>query len=254
MDYNELLQKVKTLEDDQKRIERSAWDKIRRRDKKILNLNLQYIAEHQPLPLKRFQRIKVVARVTEESRKTLGEEARQKKKYALGTTYTIIGVHNGYAIDKRGQVVPSFYGKEGYRCPYYDEVLSVELTPDQPEGNCNKCLRAKDERCYMMGGKSFGPSCAVWKIDEEGMVPCPNYEEVVEGGLYAIKGRVYPARYYPKVTMTRTKDGQRKYRLYEGNWAYYTEWEAEYIEKYYTHEPQDYGGEKEVRVYEHQTE
>lgn len=98
---------MKTLEDDQKRIELSAWDKIRRRDKKILNLNFQYIAEHQPLPLKRFQRIKVVARVTEESRKMLGEEARQKKKYALGTTYTIIGVHNGYTIDKRGQVVAS---------------------------------------------------------------------------------------------------------------------------------------------------
>ena len=68
MDYKELTQQVKALEDEQKKIERSIEAKIRRRDKKILDLKLQYIAEHQPLPLKRFQRIRVVARVTEESR------------------------------------------------------------------------------------------------------------------------------------------------------------------------------------------
>lgn len=55
MDYKELTQQVKALEDEQKKIERSIEAKIRRRDKKILDLKLQYIAEHQPLPLKRFQ-------------------------------------------------------------------------------------------------------------------------------------------------------------------------------------------------------
>lgn len=240
MDYKELTQQVKALEDEQKKIERSIEAKIRRRDKKILDLKLQYIAEHQPLPLKRFQRIKVTARVTEESRKTLSKDALQMKKYALGATYTIIGVHNGYAIDERGQIVPCFYGKEDYR-GRHDEVLSVELTADQPEGNCSKCLKAKDGRCYMMGGKDIGPECAVLEIDEDEMVPCPKYEEVVEGGLYAIKGIVFPARFYPRVTMIRTKDGQRKYRLYEGRC--YTEWEAEYIERCYTHEPQDYDDE-----------
>lgn len=242
MDYKELTQQVKALEDEQKKIERSIEAKIRRRDKKILDLKLQYIAEHQPLPLKRFQRIKVTARVTEESRKTLDKDALQMKKFALGATYTIIGVHNGYTIDERGQVVPCFYGKEGYRGSH-DEVLSVELTGDQPEGCCSKCLKAKDGRCYMMGGKDIGPGCAVWKIDEDKMVPCPKYEEVVEGGLYAIKGRIWPAKYYPKVTMIRTNDGQRKYRLYEGHC--YTEYEAEHIEKYYTHEPQDYDDDDE---------
>lgn len=240
MDYKELTQQVKALRDEQKKIERSIEAKIRRRDKKILDLKLQYIAEHQPLPLKRFQRIKVTARVTEESRKTLSKDALQMKKYALGATYTIIGVHNGYAIDERGQVVPCFYGKEDYR-GRHDEVLSVELTADQPEGSCSKCLKAKCGRCYMMGGKDIGPECAVLEIDEDEMVPCPKYEEVVEGGLYAIKGIVFPARFYPRVTMIRTKDGQRKYRLYEGRC--YTEWEAEYIERCYTHEPQDYDDE-----------
>ena len=244
MDYKELTQQVKALEDEQKKIERSIEAKIRRRDKKILDLKLQYIAEHQPLPLKRFQRIRVTARVTEESRKTLDKDALQMKKYALGATYTIIGLHNGYAINERGQVVPCFYGKEDYRCRY-DEVLSVELTADQPEGSCSKCLKAKDGLCYMMGGKDMGKTYAVWKIDEDKMVPCPKYEEVVEGGLYAIKGRIWPAKYYPKVTMIHTKDGQRKYRLYEGNWACYTEYEAEYIENYYTHEPQDYDDDDE---------
>lgn len=242
MDYKELTQQVKALKDEQKEIERSIEAKIRRRDKKIIDLKLQYIAEHQPLPLKRFQRIKVTARVTKESRKTLSKDALQMKKYALGATYTIIGVHNGYAIDERGQVVPCFYGKEDYRGPH-DEVLFVELTADQPEGSCSKCLKAKDGRCYMMGGKDIGSECAVWKIDEDEMVPCPKYEEVVEGGLYAIKGIVFPARFYPRVTMIRTKDGQRKYRLYEGRC--YTEWEAEYIERCYTHEPQDYDDDDE---------
>ena len=242
MDYKELTQQVKALEDEQKKIERSIEAKIRRRDKKILDLKLQYIAEHQPLPLKRFQRIKVTARVTEESRKRMTEDYRKMKKYALGATYTIIGVHNGYAIDERGQVVPCFYGKEDYR-GRHDEVLSVELTADQPEGSCSKCLKAKDGRCYMAGGKDIGPGCAVWEIDEDKMVPCPKYEEVVEGGLYAIKGRVWPARYYPKVTRVKTKYGNWKYRLYEG--YCYTEHEAEHIEKYYSHEPQDYDDDDE---------
>ena len=242
MDYKELTQQVKALEDEQKKIERSIEAKIRRRDKKILDLKLQYIAEHQPLPLKRFQHIKVTARVTEESRKRMTEDYRKMKKYALGATYTIMGVFNGYRIDDAGHVVPCFYDKGDYR-GWCDEVLSVELTAGQPEGSCSKCLKAKDGLCYMAGGKDIGPKCAVWKIDEDKMVPCPKYEEVVEGGLYAIKGRVYPAKYYQKVTMIRTKDGQRKYRLYEGRC--YTEWEAEYIEEYYTHEPQDYDDDDE---------
>lgn len=242
MDYKELTQQVKALENEQKKIERSIEAKIRRRDKKILDLKLQYIAEHQPLPLKRFQRIRVVARVTEASRKTLANDALQMKKYALGATYTIMGVFNGYRIDDAGHVAPCFYGKGDYR-GWCDEVLSVELTADQPEGSCSKCLKAKDGRCYMMGGKDIGSECAVLEIDEDEMVPCPKYEEVVEGGLYAIKGIVFPARFYPRVTMIRTKDGQRKYRLYEGRC--YTEWEAEYIERCYTHEPQDYDNEDE---------
>lgn len=242
MDYKELTRQVKALEDEKKKIERSIEAKIRRRDKKILELKQQYIAEHQPLPLKRFQRIKVTARVTEESRKWLNKDALQMKKYALGATYTIIGLHNGYAIDERGQVVPCFFGKEDYRGGH-DEVLSVELTANQPEGSCNKCRSAKDGFCYLMGGKDIGPRCAVRKIDEDEMVTCPEYEEIIEGGLYTIKGRVYPAGYYPEVTMIHTKDGQRKYRLYEGHC--YTEHKAEDIEGYYTHEPQIYDDEDE---------
>ena len=170
-------------------------------------------------------------------------DARKMKKYALGATYTIIGVFNGYRIDDAGHVVPCFYGKGEYR-GWCDEILSVELTADQPEGNCNKCLRAKDWHCYMMGGKDMGPKYAVWKIEEDKMVPCPKYEEVVEGGFYGIKSRIYPARYYPKVTKVRTEDGKWKYRLYEGNWSCYTEHDEQHIEKCYTHEPQNYDEDK----------
>lgn len=43
MNYDELTQQVKALEKEQKEIERSIEAKIRRRDKKILDLKLQYI-------------------------------------------------------------------------------------------------------------------------------------------------------------------------------------------------------------------
>lgn len=241
MEYEELAQQVKALEKEQKEIERSIEAKIRRRDKKILDLKLQYIEEHQPLALKRFQRIKVRARVTEASRKMLTDDARNMNKYALGATYTIIGVFNGYFINDNGEVAPCFYGKGDYR-GRYDEILSVELTENQPVGNCNKCLKAKDGHCYMMGGKDMGPKNAAWKIEEDGMVPCPKYEEVVEGGLYGIKSRICPARYYPKVSKVRTEDGKVKYRLYEGRC--YCEYEEQHIKQCYTHEPQNYEEDK----------
>ena len=239
MEYEELTQQVKALEKEQREIERSIEAKIRRRDKKILDLKLQYIEEHQPLPLKRFQRIKVMARVTEESRKRMTADYRNTKKCALGATYTIVGVFDGYRIDDAGHVVPCFYSKGEYR-GWCDEILSVELTPDQPEGNCNKCLKAKEGFCYMAGGKDYNPKCAVWKIDEGKMVPCPKYEEMVEGGLYGIKERIAPARYYPKVTRVRTKDGKWIYRLYGDDGYYYTEHTEQEIERCYTHEPQNY--------------
>ena len=238
MDYKELTCQVNALEKEKEQIERSIEAKLRRRDKKILDLKLRYIEEHQPLPLKRFQHIRVVARVTEESRKYMNDDARSMKKYQLGTTYTLVGPFNGYCIDERGAVVPCFYSKTDYR-GRYDEVLSVQLTAYQPEGSCNKCRCARDGWCYMAGGNQ-----RIFKIDEEKMVPCPKYEEVVEGGLYAIKGRVWPARYYPRVTIVRNQKGERKYRLYEGNnWGCYCEYEEEYIKTYYTHEPQHYDEE-----------
>ena len=238
MDYKELTQQVKALEKEKRDIERSIEAKIRRRDKKILDLKLQYIEEHQPLPLKRFQRIKVTARVTEESRKQMTSDARKMKKNALCATYTIVGVFNGYRIDDAGYVVPCFYGEGEYR-GWHDEILSVELTADQPDGSCNKCQKAKDGFCYMAGGKESGPKYAVWKIDENKMVPCPKYEEVIEGGLYAIKNRVWPAKYYPKVTRVRTTGDKWKYRLYDGEYCF-CEYDERYIKKYYTHEPQNY--------------
>lgn len=243
MNYEELTQQVKALEKEQREIERSIEVKIRRRDKKILDLKLQYIAEHQPLALKRFQRIKVTARVTEESRKRMTAGALNSKKCALGATYTIVGVFNGYRIDDAGHVAPCFYDKVYYR-GWCDEILSVKLTADQPEGNCNKCLAAKDGFCYMAGGKDRGPKCAVWKIDEDKMVPCHKYEEIVEGGLYGIKNKIYPARYYPRVSRVPTADGGWKYRLYEGDWRYYCEYDEPLIKECYTHEPQNYDDDK----------
>ena len=229
MDYKELTQQVKALEKEQRDIERSIEAKIRRRDKKILDLKLQYIEEHQPLPLKRFQRIKVRVRVTEASRKMLTDDARKEKRYALGATYTIIGVFNGYAINDNGEVVPCCYGKGDYR-GRYDEILSVELTEDQPDGNCNKCLKAKDGHCYMMGGKDISVKCASHKVKADDYT-CPKYEELTE--LWDKYGE--NRKHYPNVTICKHQK-PIGYRIYALNWGSYCEWSQEVIDSNYTFE------------------
>lgn len=233
MTYEELKKQTNDLLNEQKK----AYAKY---SNKINKLNADYIEEHKPLDVKRFQRIVVRLSVTEESRQFMDEKHRAMTKNQVGSEYRLAGVFNWWGIGKDGQVKPSFYGKPSYSA--YDKVVSVELAKEQPEGDCTKCTCYKDGRCYMMGGKDLGVNCSVWKITDD-MVVCPRYEEVVPNGLWG-KLNIYPHKHHPCVSFVRDLKGKKTYRIYSGNWQYFTEHSEEEVKKYYSFDPIDYGDEK----------
>ena len=221
MTYDELQKQTKALEKEKDKVYNKYF-------KQIQKMKLQYIEEHKPMHVKRFQRITVRLRVTEETRKRYTEEYRAKKKYQLGRDYNLSGAFNGWHIGNDGQLKPCFYGGTSYNST--DEVVSVSLAKDQPEGHCSKCRCYKDGLCYMMGGKDLGKSCAVWKITDD-MVPCPKYEEIQEGGLYE-----YDGKHCPNVTKV-WKNGKVFYHVYSLNWYCYTEYSEDEVWRSYTKEP-----------------
>lgn len=238
MTNEELREQVDVLEKERMKLEREYHKKDGRYIDKIFRLKMKYITDHQPLELKRFQRIRVTLRVTETTVKQLRNSERKRKNRAhVGSIYRIKGIFNGYSIGDDGQVKPCFYGDVSYAPT--DEVVSVELTDNQPDGECSKCLRSKEGLCYMFGGKDQGKRFAVWKITDD-MVPCPRYEEVIPGGLWAKKGMVWPERHY-EATRVTDKQGRHKYRLFEGAiGGCFCEYEEEYIKRLYTTEVQNY--------------
>ena len=221
MTYEELQKQVKAIERKEKAFSRKC-------SKKELALKRQYINEHKTIELKRFQRIIVRLRITEKSRERMGEMQRSMSKNILGREYSLTGVFNGWFIADDGQLKPCFYGEPSYSA--FDEVMSVELTKDQPQGHCSKCRCHKDGLCYMMGGKDLGKSCAVWKITDD-MVPCPKYEEIVDSGLYE-----YGEKHCPNVTKCWQK-GKLFYNVYSLNWDYYTEYSEDEVWRFFTKEP-----------------
>lgn len=221
MTYEELQKQLKA-------IERKEDAFCRKCGREELKLKMQYIEERKPMHIKRFQRITVRLRVTEATRKKYTEEYKAKKKYQLGKEYTLTGAFNGWGIADDGQIKPCFYGEPSY--PSTDEVVSVELTKNQPEGDCAKCRCYKDGLCYMVGGKDLGKRCAVWKITDD-MVVCPKYEEILEGGLYE-----YGEKHCPNVTK-RWKNGKLFYNVYSLNWNYYTQYSGDEVFRFYTKEP-----------------
>ena len=223
MTYEELEKKTKSLEKEQEKV-------YAKYSKQIHKLNTDYISEHKPICLKRFQRIMVRLRITEESRKYMDDKHRAMAKNQLGKEYSLSGVFNGWCIGKKGDIRPCFYGEPSYSA--YDEVLSVELAKEQPEGHCSKCRCHKDGLCFMMGGKDISNRLAVWKITDD-MVTCPKYEEIVDGGLYEYGDA---SRYCPNITKV-LKKGEVFYRVYSLNWNYYTEYSEKEIWHYYTKEP-----------------
>lgn len=193
-------------------------------------LREKYIEEHKPLPVKRFQRLTVKLRVTEQSRQMMSEKERGKRKNQLGMEYTVTGIFNWYTIMDEGSVRPRFYGNVYYS--RFDEIISVELAREQPDGDCRLCMRCKDGLCYMNGGQNISKSCASHKI-KEGDIVCPKYEEVLPNGLYEY-GEAN--RHCPNVTIAQDSKGNRLYRVYSLNWNYYTEYSEAQIWKYYSKE------------------
>ena len=225
MTYEELDKQVKAIKREEEAFSRKC-------SKKELALKMKYINEHKTIDLKRFQRITVRLRVTEATRKKLIDSYKAKKKYQLGREYTLIGVFNGWYIGNDGQLKPCFYGEPTYDST--DEVVSVELTKDQPEGHCSKCRCYKDGLCFMMGGKDISNRLAVWKITDD-MVVCPKYEEILDGGLYEYGDA---SRHCPNVTKVWRK-GKLYYNIYSLNWNYYTEYSEDEVKRYYTIEPKN---------------
>ena len=223
MTYEELSKQVRAIERKEEAFSRKCG-------KEELKLKQQYIDEHKLIELKRFQRITARLRVTEKSRERMGEKHRNMAKNQLGREYNVAGVFNGWHIGDDGQLKPCFYGGPSYNST--DEVVKVELSKDQPEGDCSKCRCYKEGLCYMMGGKDLGKSCAVWKITED-MVVCPKYEEIVDGGLYEYGD---PKKHCPNVTK-RWKQGKLFYHVYSLNWNYYTEYSEDEVWRFFTKEP-----------------
>ena len=221
MTYEELNKQLKAIERKEEAFSRKCG-------KEELKLKMQYISEREPMHVKRFQRITVRLRVTEETRSRYTEEYRAKKKYQLGREYNLSGAFNGWHIGNDGQLKPCFYGGPSYNST--DEVVSVTLAKDQPCGDCSKCRCYNDGLCYMMGGKDISKRLAVWPITDD-MVPCPRYDEIQEGGLYE-----YGERHCPNVTKV-WKNGKVFYHIYSLNWNYYTEWSENEVWRCYTKEP-----------------
>ena len=209
MTYEELQKQLKAIER-----EEDAF--VRKCGRKEIALKNKYRKEHAPLELKDYQRIIV----------------RLKGK----RSYSIDAIFCGWWISPKGELRPCLWNKEYSQ---EDEILSIELHKQQPEGDCKKCLLYKDGLCYKAGGKNLGKSYATHKV-KEGDLICPRYEEIIEGGLWG-KKCIWPHQHHPNVSFVYDANLKKIYHIWEGkSWSCFTEHSEERIEKYYSREPIDY--------------
>ena len=186
---------------------------------KIDALNKQYIDEHKPADIKPNQHITVRMRITEESRKL----SNARKQLPVGHVYTVKGSFYSWRISKRGEVIPVLW-MDG-RISDFDELVSVEIDKDQPNGKCEKCLKYKDGKCFRNGGKEYPD------LGEEikpGSLVCPRYEEIITEGL---DDAFTPGTNYPNVTKTTDKHGKSVYRFYSPDFECFVERDAKEVEK-----------------------
>lgn len=184
---------------------------------KIDALNKQYIDEHKPADIKPNQRITVRMRITEESRKLSGN-----KHLPVGHVYIVRGAFYTWHISKRGEVIPVlWFGGINY----LDELVSVEIDKDQPNGKCEKCLRYKDGKCFRNGGKDYPE---LGEDIKPGALVCPRYEEIITEGL---DDAFTSGTNYPNVTKVTDKHGKPIYRFYSPNFECFIERDAKEVEK-----------------------
>lgn len=222
MTYEELKKELKDIERQQALCER-RYARVREK----------YKLQNAPLQVKKYQRVTVKLRVTEETRKRLTDKEKSRRKNQAGNEYSVTGYFVGWYIheDGNGELKPCFYGDVSYS--RFDEIISIELAKEQPTGDCSKCRLFKDGYCYMAGGKDMGKRYATHKV-KDGDIVCPKYEEILEGGLYEYG---HASRHCPNVTVLQDAKEKKKYRVWSLNWNYYVEYNENEIWKFYTKEP-----------------
>ena len=156
-------------------------------------------------------------RITEESRKLSGN-----KHLPVGHVYIVRGAFYTWRISKRGEVIPVlWFGGINY----LDELVSVEIDKDQPNGKCEKCLRYKDGKCFRNGGKDYPE---LGEDIKPGALVCPRYEEIITEGL---DDAFTSGTNYPNVTKVTDKHGKPIYRFYSPNFECFIERDAKEVEK-----------------------
>lgn len=204
-------------------------------ERRYVRIRETYKRQNAPIQLKKYQRVTVVLRVTEETRKHLTDKEKTKRRNQVGNEYTVTGFFVGWYIhgDGNGELKPCFYGDVSYS--RFDDIVSIKLAEHQPVGKCEKCRLYKDGFCYMAGGKDMGKRYATHKV-KDGDIVCPKYEEILEGGLYEYGDA---SRHCPNVTVLQDAKEKKKYRVWSLNWNYYEEYNENEIWKFYTKEPND---------------
>ena len=215
-----------TYDELKKELKKNDWKEARCRLKSA-HAREEYRRQNAPISLRKYERITVRLRVTEETRKRLTDKERTMRKYQLGREYDVTGCFTDWYIheDGNGELKPCLFGGDSYS--RYDEVVSIERA-EQIEGHCSKCRKYKEGLCYMAGGKDISRKCATHKVREDDFT-CPLYEELTE--LWSKDGK----KHYPNVTILK-HEKPVKYRIYSLNWKYYEEWGPEIIDFNYTFE------------------
>lgn len=217
MTYDEYIAKIRALSD----YERAIMGRK-------LALRQLYIQEHEPLHLKKYQRVVLRLRVTQSTRNRLVEKYRRKPDYQLGHEYTVTGIFCKYELTEKGSVYPFLY--ECHRMIAYDELLSIKLAKNQPQGDCLMCRKCIDGYCFKNGWVGDGIDYADHKV-MPGDVVCPHFEEMLPGGLYL---RSDPSKHYPNVTIVGVNDGRTSYRIYAINWKSYIQLSEKETKRIYT--------------------
>lgn len=163
-----------------------------------MKLKTKYVESNKPIPVRYNQRIKI--------------QLQGKRKYSKE------GVFRGFYICNDGTLRPDIYG---VKYSNTDPIIKMELSDEQPQGCCEKCLKYKDGYCYLAGGKNRGKSYATHKV-KDGDIVCPLYEEVTE--LWRLNSDVH----YPHVTKMWDT-----YRVYNRDWSIYTEYKKDKIHKFF---------------------
>ena len=222
MNFEQLKEKEKAFDKELQSLhkqEKAIYEKKKKN-------RMAYIKGLLPFEMRMWQRVTIKLMVTEQSRKMMSEYQRRFKKNQVGNVYSVTGSVYNWFVGENGEAKPSFYG--GIKYNPYDKIVDIKLV-EQIDGHCSKCLKYKDGLCYMNGGKDLGKECAHHKVGERDFT-CPKYEEKTE-----LWDRFTEGRHYPNVTIVKHAKPV-KYRIYNLDWSWYTEYEEQSIDKYYTKE------------------